>query len=385
MSGEDKMIITTEKDLCCGCGACAQICTQSCIQMKPDEEGFIYPAIDKAKCVQCGICKQVCPISHARERNQSVQEAYIAYTNNESVRLASSSGGVFSAIAEEILHQNGVVFGAAFDQKWLTYHIGIEDSEKLRLFRGSKYLQSRKERTYLEAKEVLDQGKKVLFSGTGCEIAGLKGFLRNDYHNLFTIDILCHGVPSPLLWRKYLDEKEIEYGAIVQRINFRNKKYGWKKYALSLEFSNDMVYEKSNNEDIFMQMFLRNICLRPSCYNCKFRPIYSQADISLGDCWGIEKYKPELNDNKGLSLVLVHTEKGKELLEGVYDELIIEDADLEKISQSVIYNSVEAHPHRKRFFSSLSEGKSINQLYKLLQISRVEKAILKIKRLQGTL
>ena len=374
------MINIQDKSLCCGCGACSQVCPKHCITMIQDNEGFFYPKVDVTNCIDCKLCEKSCPILNTKNAVQSKQDTFVGFLSDENIRMRSSSGGLFSALCKSVLNNGGAVFGAAFDSDFLVHHICIHNEAELPLLYGSKYLQSRIEDTYVEAKAVLEEGHAVLFSGTGCQIAGLKSYLKKDYPQLYTVDILCHGVPSPKLWKHYLAEQERSHGAAVRRTFFRQKNFGWKTYVLSLEFSNDNAYVLIFKEDPYMQMFLRNICLRPSCHDCKFKASYSQADITLGDAWGIEKYMPEMDDDKGCSLILIHTEKGQKLLQEIQENLIIAEADLSKIQQPMISQSAAPHPHRERFFKELGKGASIQELLKLLEFSYAERAVRKVKR-----
>lgn len=376
------MIENHTKQDCCGCGACSQICPRKCIEMKSDEEGFYYPRVDKEACIYCGLCDSICPIlvSKRDESDKAVrQDAYVAYHLDETIRLKSSSGGVFTALAENVIQHGGTVFGAAFDQDFLVHHIGVEDLNSLDKLRGSKYLQSRTEDTYAEAKAALNQGRQVLYSGTGCQIAGLKAFLKQDYPNLLTVDILCHGVPSPLLWKRYLVELEHRYGAKTQQISFRKKDPGWKLFSLSLLFFNSQVYMHTFKEDPYMQMFLNNICLRPSCYECKFKAVHSQADITLGDCWGIEEYMPEIDDDKGVSVIFVHTENGFGAVYRIASSVYSQKADYQSVQQTMVYESVKQHPHRKKFFMALANGESSSRLYSFIRLRFVERAVRKLE------
>lgn len=245
------MINIEDKKECCGCSACVQRCPKQCIVMKEDEEGFLYPVVDKEVCIDCGLCEQVCPVLRQREEREPL-EVYAAFNKNEEVRMQSSSGGIFTALAEPIIKEGGVVFGARFNEDWEVVHDYVETVEGLSAFRGSKYVQSRIGCTFSQAEQFLKQGRKVLFSGTPCQIAGLKLFLRKEYENLLSVDFICHGVPSPGVWRQYLNEfivyqgnkkkisffpsKPIILNSIrdISRIEFRNKRLGWKKYSFAL-------------------------------------------------------------------------------------------------------------------------------------------------------
>ena len=359
---------------CCGCTACQQICPMQCISMVSDEEGFLYPKIDESICVRCNKCESICPILHP-DMPKRKTEAYIGYAINESIRRSSSSGGVFSLAAEYVLRQNGVVFGAAYDEDFSVHHICIESEEELYKLRGSKYVQSRLENTYVEAKKCLKNDQLVLFSGTGCQIAGLKKYLGTKYDNLLTIDILCHGVPSPKVWHLYLEDKEEKYGSRISYIQQRDKKLGWRKYAIKIQFKNGQEYCVPFSNDKFMNMFLSNINLRPSCHNCQFKSFPRVSDITIGDSWGIQNYMPEMDDDKGTSVILVHTEKGRRVLNEIQKKLIIKMAELDKALPLTADSriSVMKHPNRERFWADLQAGKSFNEIYKNTKKNIVQK------------
>lgn len=300
---------------CCGCSACAQTCPRQCIRMIPDSEGFEYPHVDLTACIDCGLCSLVCPVLKQNTAKTPLQ-AYAAKNNDEETRRLSSSGGVFTSLAESVLKRGGVVFGASFDRNWDTVHTYTGNMDGLSAFRGSKYTQSRIGTSYRDAETFLNEGREVLFSGTPCQIAGLKGFLRKDYSRLFTVEILCHGVPSPKVWQKYLDgRKKKHHCSRIIRINFRDKGKGWKRYRLVIEFENGKTYAMSHKRDRFLKGFLKNLYLRPSCYTCKCKNGRSGSDITLADHWNIDKVLPGYNDGRGTSLVLVNTDKGASLLQ----------------------------------------------------------------------
>ena len=296
------MIHIQNKIDCCGCHACAQICPQHCITMQPDAEGFLYPQIDETACIHCNLCEKVCPILQSLEEpKDKTPAAYAAINKDDDIRRQSSSGGVFTLLAEYILAQGGVVFGAAMaDDQRSVRHIAVETPEDLAALRGSKYLQSTIGNTYGEAKQALQAGRKVLFTGTPCQIEGLKSFLQGrEYPNLYCMDVICHGVPSPLAWQTYVSEQETRAGVPARRTFFRHKKYGWKTFALLLEFSNNKAYECVLSKDAFMQAFLQNACLRPSCHACHFKKLNRVSDITVADYWGVQNQQPDMDDDKG--------------------------------------------------------------------------------------
>lgn len=369
------MINIERKKDCCGCGACAQSCPKMCIALKTDIEGFLYPEIDKEECNNCGLCEKVCPIVNSAKKSENVLGSYVAYSPDDELRAKSSSGGMFSLFANEILRSGGIVYGAAFDDNLLVHHIGIECQDELYKLQGSKYLQSRMEDTYVQVRKHLETGRRVLWTGTACQVSGLKKFLRKEYENLYTIDVLCHGVPSPKVWGKYLAEQEKIHGATVARTFFRKKDSGWKTFTLELQFNDSGVYKQVFTKDLFMQMFLGDICLRPSCHDCKFKALERDSDITIGDAWGIENHCPEMDDNKGASVVIVHSSKGQAFFEEIIplikcknihtDILLPPTADSRK--------SVKPHRNRKIFFEKLNDGADFKKLAKLTKPTLYQK------------
>ena len=382
------MIDITSKEKCSGCHACSNICPKNCIQMISDEEGFWYPQVDKEKCIDCGLCEKACPIIHKWQSDNSRTTTAMAAINlNEEIRLKSSSGGIFTLIAEEIINQGGVVFGAAFaDDFRLVHHICVDNTDDLEKLRGSKYVQSKIGDTYKQAKYYLDSGRKVLFTGTPCQIGGLYSYLRRPYENLFTQDIICHGVPSPMVWEKYVENREKKAASSTQRMFFRHKKYGWKTYAVLFEFSNNTAYVKNLREDSFMRAFLSNSCLRPSCYDCSFKSVKRQADITLADFWGIQNVLPEMDDDKGTSLVLVHSDKGQQMLKSLSDRLKCKTVDCDVVEK---YNpagtkSVAINQKRVGFLSEIQLGDFENTVLKFTKpnlYKRIKGFLSRIKRI----
>lgn len=362
-----KVKLYKKKKECCGCGACEQICPENAINLEEDKEGFLYPVIDFYRCIGCGMCEKVCTIRNAEIKSDDVVMCYAGFAKNESVRMLSSSGGVFTLLAEEIFERQGIIVGAAFDDDWQVHHICIDNLKDLEKLRGSKYVQSRLEDTYRETKEYLEKGKNVLFTGVPCQISGLRRYLRKKYDNLYTVDVLCHGVPNPKLWNMYLKTHKER----INKISFRSKDTGWKKFSLKIEFDNGEIYQKNIGDDIFMQMFLRELCLRPSCYDCKFKKLDRDSDITIGDSWGIENYIPEMDDDKGTSVIMVHSEGGMRLINSILgkmnycvverDKVLSPNADSRK--------SVTPHINRKKFVKNISNNANIRVLTKLLELS----------------
>lgn len=365
------MIEIKDKKDCCGCHACASICAHRAITMQTDAEGFLYPMVDKSLCTDCGLCEQVCPIIH-QNISKLPLEVYAARSNDEDIRRQSSSGGIFTLLAEAVIREGGVVFGAKFDEIWNVVHASTENLDGLGVFRGSKYVQSTIGNTYKEAKDFLQQGRKVLFTGTPCQIAGLKRYLRKDYDNLLTVDVICHGVPSPMVWQKYLSEvreslcekhnleKSEHSFPLISDVSFRDKTNGWVRYGFRLRYSDSVMKEgcliHPFSKNVFMNCFLSCLSLRPSCHSCPSKGGKSESDISIADFWGIEKYNFKFTDNKGVSAVLVNTEKGKALFNEI--DATKEEQSFEQFKREVTtyYRSVEAHPKRSEFFEQLDKA-----------------------------
>lgn len=333
------MITIHDKSACCGCAACVQICPKKCIEFEEDNQGFRYPCVNTAICINCGLCEIVCPIK-SQNHTSSPIKVYASKNKNEQIRSKSSSGGVFTALAEAVLRQGGVVFGARFDSNWEVKHDFVSESQDLSIFRGSKYMQSRIGNTYVQAERFLKDGRYVLYSGTPCQIAGLNRYLRKEYDNLLTVDVICHGVPSPLVWRNYL--KNVAQGQRVTDVAFRNKTHSWKKYNLSIKGEAGTLIDQPFYENLYMRGFLEDIYLRPSCYECACKSGKSRADITLGDFWGIENHLPEFDDDKGVTIVLAHTNKAIPCLdlmdlntcEVLYEQVLEGNPSLEKSARN---------------------------------------------------
>lgn len=348
------MISNVQREDCSGCFACASGCPAQCIAMECDDEGFWYPKADTAHCVGCGLCENICPIVHNKEIHNS-PIAYAAYNRDEAARLKSSSGGVFTLLAQQVINSGGVVFGARFTDEFQVVHDYTETAEGLACFRGSKYVQSRIGDSYKQAETFLQNGRVVLFTGTPCQIGGLKAYLHQEYENLICQDIICHGVPSLKVWSKYLQSHESCVGSPIENISFRDKSEGWKKFSLSIGFINGKQYIQNLSKDSMMTAFLKNLCLRPSCYHCAYKTVHRQSDITLADYWGIEQLHPEMDDNKGTSLVIINSEKGAEWFAAVSGRLVYQETDLNK---AIRYNTaateaVKVHPKRAGFFKRI--------------------------------
>lgn len=368
------------KSQCTGCTACVSICPRQCICMDVDVEGFAYPKIENdSVCISCGICERVCPVLNKKENSESLTKAYAAFSKNDLLRMESSSGGIFSELSKVVLQSGGIIYGASYNKNYIVEHISIDSIEKLEKLRGAKYSQSNLGESFQTIKNQLNSGEKILFSGTPCQVAGLKAFLEHDYDNLICIDFVCHGVPSPMVWKEYVKyrARTDDDSTGLKRINLRNKESGWSKYTYSVEFtySDNKRYLCNNQDDPFMRFFVNDYILRQSCSDCHFKGYDRVSDITLGDFWGIWDVAPEMDDNKGTSLILTHSEKGEQLFKTVSENVNYKQVDLEqtsKINQSMLCSSVHQSNREQVLYKIAQEGfQSALPLFTVEQPSKV--------------
>lgn len=344
-----------KKNECTGCSACASICPKNCIQMVPSAGGFLVPECDYNQCISCKRCIKACPVIHSEVAEETTL-AYAVRSLDKSLLQCVSSGGVFSMLGENVLRNNGVVFGAAFSDDYKSvYQKAVRSRENLGELRGSKYVQSDVRNTFIECVEYLKQGVDVLYCGTPCQIAGLKSFLGKNYENLIMVDVLCHGVPSPQMWEKYVEfRKENDDCGAIKKISFRNKDRGWRKYQMKFEYENG-VYECDVANDSFLQGFLRHAFLRNSCYNCKFKTLERVSDLSLGDFWNIMDYIKD-TDDMGTSLVFCHTEKGRKAIQAINTMArIIQIPSADTIPNGGLYKSAFYNFDRDRLMRNIDK------------------------------
>ena len=362
---KDKFVKIEEKDLCCGCTACYSICPKNAIKMVRDNEGFLYPEVDREKCVNCGMCKKVCPILNKSKLNEFKPKAYLFQNSNEEIRKDSTSGGIFTAIGEFVIKNNGIVYGAAFDDNFVVNHIGIDVVDKLSKFRKSKYVQSNQNNCFKEIKQYLDNGKLVCYSGTPCQVGGLRAYLRKDYENLILVDIMCHSVPSPLVFEKYKRYilKKMNANEILN-INFRDKsKYGYKYSMMTVETDNG-TYSQGIDTDPYLRAFFSDVSVRPSCYNCHFKTMKRVSDLTIWDCFNINEMDKSFDDDKGTTRVLVQSEKGEKLLENL-DNFRLKELDINIAIKKVkeMTNSVNYNRKRKEFFENINDDNVFEKYY----------------------
>lgn len=360
---------------CTGCTACAAVCPKRCIEMKKDADGFMHPFVDSTQCIHCRLCEQRCPIINNHHSVTELPKAYAVISKDNQNRLSSSSGGFFSELCKEVICNHGFVYGATYNESFEVYHICVENEKDLSLIRGAKYSQSNLGNTFVDIKKKLDENNKILFSGTPCQVAGLKSYLNKEYDNLICVDFVCHGVPSPMAWNVYVKyrSKVDNEGRLPVSINLRSKETGWSKYNYChvFEYENKRVVIP-NNESLYMKLFVGDYINQTACADCKFKGYSRVSDFTLGDFWGIWDIDPTMDDDKGTSVVLVHSEKGKNLFDKIKDNLVVKEVSLEEASRqnpSMLVSS-EAKENRNEILQIICEG-NISECENLFEVKRL--------------
>lgn len=375
------------KSNCCGCSSCVQRCPRKCITIKSDSEGFLYPNINEIECIHCGLCEKVCPMTVPPLESNTLSTFAVKNPNIQE-RKKSSSGGVFISLAKQIIAEKGVVFGAVFDKEWTVKHTYAENIEAVYPMMASKYLQSKIGNCYKKAELFLKQNRKVLFVGTPCQIKGLYQFLQKKYTNLLTVDFLCHGVPSPGIWKQYLRESIAPYTfADIASISFRDKSTGWDNYSIRILGidGKSLLYQYANTNS-FMKGFLNDIYLRPACYQCRFKNGKSNSDITIGDLWGANKISPHFYDTLGVGLVALHSKKGEEIFQSLQLDKTFISEDEAKRYNAGFNNNIQPHKKRSTFFKLVQRDMKVSEAVdKCLTISFQKRWKQKIKHLMKML
>ena len=361
MSNVVKMRLILDKEKCSGCAACYTACQHNAITMQFDEEGFEYPVINQSSCIDCGLCQSVCPVLQYDKRqpqrsdNNDAQKGYAARNKNFEQRLISSSGSIFPPIAEFILENGGVVVGTAYDKHFNAVHLIIDAKEHLKELQGSKYLQCKADNTtFKRIRDELKTGRLVLYSGMACQVEGLKSYLRRDYDNLFTIDLICMGIPSSVVWQKYLNV--FFKGEKILHVNFKEKSVGWNSFCFYVK-TDKREFRERGMKNLYLQSMFRSWNMRISCFNCPFKNAERISDFTLADCWGANKLVPELDDNKGLSSVIVHSQKGLKLWNSLPDRIEYREIPIKDIAagNSNLISNKPQSGNRTLFYSMLAK------------------------------
>lgn len=371
--------VKEQKNECCGCTACANICPQNAIVMKADDEGFLYPHINETQCIQCNLCHSVCDFSNPTSvENPTEAPVYALRLSDEEELWKSQSGGAFTAFAQYILKKEGVVYGAAFTDGFRVVHLGINSIADLQKLRGTKYVQSDLGKIYSEIENKLREKEWVLFSGTPCQVAGLLSFLKHkkdlNQDRLYTCDIICHGVPSPLIWEKEV-EHQCEKGNLVT-IKFRNKENGWRNNISTFIFSE----KKANNDNVFNTLYANGLITRPSCAKCKYACIKRISDITIGDYWGIENINTKMDDGKGCSVVIINNQNGMKLIKAVAEYCNIEKGNIASCNQPQLHKPMTPHWNRNHFWTEYRENGYlyVRKKYAENKSGKIRKLIIKI-------
>ena len=366
------------ENMCIGCTACKHICPKQCIEMEPDQYGFVFPKVTKTEgCIECGACERACPVLKYKDQGLDLPSVYAAYSKDDVLRENSSSGGIFAEIAKVVLARNGVVCGATYNDEFEVYHCFVDSVDELPKLQGAKYSESCLGNIFSEILERLIKGQFVLFVGTPCQVAGLKSFVKKNYDNLCCMDFVCHGVPSPMAWKEYVKfrAKTDANGEMPVEINLRSKHTGWSKYQYSNLFRYENGYEHSDisSQSLFMKLFFGDYISRPSCENCLFKGYARISDITVGDFWGIWDIDDTLDDNRGTSVVLVQTEKGSNLWREIENRIHFKQVTLE---QSSLYNPSmiavsKSKKEREKVLKFIKRGR-IGECDKLLKATRCQ-------------
>lgn len=378
------MIQIANKSECCGCCACVDVCAHSAIQLQTDIEGFWYPIVDKDKCVDCGLCDKVCPELHIRDLKKNDFDKPLhtiaAINKDMAVRWDSTSGGVFSALADVMYGLGGYVSGAIYNEDFSVKNFISNKKDDLEKLRSSKYLQSKAEGIYKEIRKLLHNGEKVLACGAPCQMAALRSFLGKDYDNLIIVDFICRGVNSPKVYRKYLDSLENKYGGKVAYVKAKNKELGWRNLTRKVVFDNGKIYYGVRMEDDFRRGYHTNVFCRPSCYVCQYKGFPRMADITIADYWGIEKVDKNLDNNIGTSMILLNSKKGVSYFELVKDKLEWTYTKFESILPGNIALTKPIQPakiNREQFFQDLNNGAFDDVVEKYFPLKKADKRSLK--------
>jgi len=356
------MIQIEDKRDCCGCNACGDICPKDAITFKTDNEGFWYPEVNMDRCIDCHLCEKVCPMIHIDELKGNAKgepKVYGGYNKDVVIRFDSTSGGIFSMLAQAMYKEKGYVSGAIYTEDFNVVNFISNDKKDLKRLRSSKYVESNAEGLYKRIKQLLDAGEKVLACGSPCQMAGLRQYLRKDYDNLIIVDFLCRATNSPKVFRKYLEDLEGRFGGKIIAIKDKNKDHGWHSLARKITFDNGQVYYGEGHEDDYRRGYHNNVFERPCCYECKFKGIPRLSDITLGDFWALNKVDPEMDKDLGTSMIMVNTPKGAAFFEKITPKLEYKEYTLADVlvgnRMPIMGGKLTSPVDRETFFKQLDE------------------------------
>lgn len=358
------MIEIKDKKDCCGCNACGDVCHADAITFQADNEGFWYPVVNKTKCTDCHLCEKICPminIDRLKHNDWEEPKVFGGYNKDIVIRYDSTSGGIFSILAQAMYKQKGYVGGAVYTDDFKVVNFVSNDKKDLKRLRSSKYVESNAEGLYKQIKQLLLSGEKVLACGSPCQMSALRSYLRKDYDNLIVVDFLCRATNSPKVFEKYKESLEVRYGSKIVAIKDKNKDHGWHSLARKITFENGQVYYGEGHEDDYRRGYHDNVFERPSCYDCKFKGFPRMSDITLGDFWGIGTVDASLEQNLGTSLIMINSKKGLEYFEKVKEKLIVKEFSLKDIvpgNHTAIMGGKLPYPadiNREEFFKALDE------------------------------
>lgn len=382
---EAYMIQISNKSDCCGCTACKSICPAGAITMVEDFEGFLYPNVNIKSCISCGLCERVCPMDIKNVSKSSDHDSYVIRTKQPYELENSTSGGFITPLFQYILRKNGVFCAASYDEKFSVKHSVFDNISDIDKIRGSKYVQSDLNSCFVEVKDALNKDKLVCFVGTTCQVYGLKSFLQKEYKNLITVDLVCHGVPSPTLWKKYLEFQKKRYKSEIESVSFGNKTYGYHSGTMKIVFTNGKKYYGSACVDLMLKSFFAEISSRPGCYQCPFKILDRTSDFSLYDCWHAKELVKGLkDDDRGYTNLLIHTEKGKQILSKMEESFDVYRVSTDKaveLDGIMIEHSAYPHINRKEFYQELQNDDFEKHIKKYVTISKADKIIEKLKKL----
>lgn len=347
--------VFSDKKYCSGCGACSKSCGVHAIEMKPDEEGFLYPHINQDLCVDCGKCKRVCPFVKKNENEYSA-EVYAGKNISDDVRLKSASGGIFTLLSDYVLRENGVIYGAVFDKDMTVMHIRANSDDDRDKMRGSKYVQSKLDDIFLLVQKDVKEGVLTLFTGTPCQISGLKAYLGKEYDNLILCDIICHGVTSDKVFKDYLLYIEEKYKSPVKEMCFRDKDRGWSNQKWKAVLENGSLVTDTIHINVYKNLYYAHVMQRPSCHECPYASTVRQGDITIGDFWGIENVMPEFKDELGVNLIFVSSKKGKKTFEEIKKKMKYVKLDVEKCLQPQLQYPTKKSEKREQFWKDYENG-----------------------------